>query len=70
MFEIIVGIGVCVVMGKIAGQDGHSGWIWGLITFGLCAACIVIPLPFLRLGIAGILSFAGLIVYKIVAQRR
>ena len=69
MIEIIVGIGVCVVMGKIASHDGQSAWLWGLVTFALCAACLLIPLPFLRFGIAGILSFVGMIAYNMLARK-
>ena len=68
MFEIIVAIGVCVVMAKIASEDDLPGAMWFLITFLLCVASVAIPLPFIRVLIAGVVSFSVMIVYKMRAD--
>ena len=68
MIEIVLGIALCVVMGKIASADNQSPWVWGIVTFVLCAASLLIPLPFLRIGIAGAATFIGMIVYKSVRR--
>ncbi len=60
MFEIILGIIVCSVMGKFASASNRSAVIWGAITFVLCAVSLLIPLPFLRIGIAGIIAFVAM----------
>ena len=64
MFEIVLGIGVCVVVAMIARADERSPVIWFCITFALCLASIFIPIPFLRFLIAGFISFVIMIVWK------
>lgn len=69
MFEYILLIGICVVMAKIASADDQSGMTWFFVTFFLCMGSLLIPLPFIRLLIAGVLSFAAMIGYKMYAAR-
>jgi hypothetical protein len=69
MLEILVAIAAIVAMARIASADGHSALLWGLITFGLCAACLLIPLPLIRVGIAFGLALLAMFAYKIVANR-
>ena len=69
MFEIILGIGVCVVMAKIASQDNESGVIWFCVTFALCLGASYSPLPFLRFLIAGGVAFGLMIAYKMIAKK-
>ena len=70
MLELIVGILAVIAMVKIASADDQSPWIWGAITFALFIACVfLIPLPFLRVGIAFGLAFIGMITYKVAANR-
>lgn len=65
MLEIIVAIMLIVLIVKVADRDGQSTLLWGAVTFVAAAACIaLIPLPFLRLGIAGLIVFAAMIGYK------
>ncbi len=68
MLEIIVGIGVCVLMAKIASIDRQSGKVWFFITLGICVLCLLIPLPIFRMAIAGVIAFVSMIVYKMVAS--
>ncbi len=69
MFEIILGVFMCVTMGKIASADDQSGVVWGFITFAFCLIAMLIPLPFIRLGIAGVGAFATLMAYKMIGKR-
>jgi len=70
MFELIIGIMAIAAMVKVASADGQSGALWGFITFALCVACVLlIPLPFLRIGIAFFLAFIGMVVYKVAANK-
>lgn len=70
MFEIILAIGACVVIGKVASADGRSAIVWGLVTAGLCAASLVIPIPFLRILIAFGMAFVAMIVVKAIRGDR
>ena len=56
---------------KIASADDQAIWLWGCITLALCIlSVIVMPnLPFVRVGIAFVLAFIGMIVYKVAADR-
>ena len=70
MLEIFVCIATIVAMAKIASADDQSPLLWGLITFALVAACVVlIPLPFIRVGIAFVVAIAAMITYKVVSNR-
>ena len=70
MLEFIVLGAMIVLMVKIADFEDESKLLWGLVTFGLCGASLfVIPLPFLRVVIAGVVTFVILTVYRIVAKR-
>ena len=68
MFELVLALGVCVLMAKIASADDQSAIIWFCVTFAFCVAATLIPLPFLRFMIAGLVSFAAMIGYKMAAQ--
>ena len=70
MLEIIVVVLLIVAMVKIAGNDNQSPLLWGIVTFVVAAACIVLipSLPFIRVGIAGVLVFVGMIGYKTVSN--
>jgi len=69
MLELGIGLGVCIIMAKIASEDNESAAIWFCLTFALCVATSVMPLPYLRYLIAGGASFGLLVTYKIVAKR-
>ena len=70
MLELIVGILAISAVVKIASADGQSGLLWGLVTFGLIVACMMlVPLPFLRVGLAGVLALVAMFGYKVVANR-
>ena len=70
MLELIVVVAMIVLMARIANADDQSPWLWGGLTFALCAAAIVfIPLPFVRLAIVGVVVFMGMIAYKVVKDR-
>ena len=64
MLEIGRVVAACAAMGKIADADGRSSIIWGTITLGLCLASLAIPLPFLRVLLAGVVAFIVMMIAK------
>ena len=70
MLELIVLAAMVVLMVKIADFEDESKLLWGFITFALCGgSLLVIPLPFFRIVIAGVVTFVIFMVYRIVAKR-
>jgi hypothetical protein len=70
VIEILLGIVMVVGMARIASSQGDSAVLWGVITFVLTAAAIVlIPLPFARVLIAGAVAFGAMIAANIVRQK-
>ena len=69
MIEVGLGIAACFAVAKVASVENESGIIWGAITFLLCAVSLLVPLPFLRIFIAGLLAFVLMIVYKMTRGR-
>ncbi len=57
MFEFIAIIAATIAMSRMAETDRGEGLKWGAITFGLCVASFVIPLPFLRILLACGIAF-------------
>lgn len=57
MFEFILIISAVIGIGRMAEQDRGEGFKWGAITFALCLASFIIPMPFLRILLAMIVSF-------------
>lgn len=68
VLEIALIIGTCVIMSRIAEADDESGIIWGSVTFLLCLAGMLVPLPFLRVFVAGVVAFVLMLVYKIIRK--
>lgn len=64
MIEIGLVIATCAAMWKIADADGRSAIVWGIITLGLCLASLAIPLPGLRVLLAGVIAFVAMMVAK------
>lgn len=59
MLEIAMGIGLCVVMARLAAASRRSPGAWAGIAIVACAASILIPLPFIRFLIAGVVVFVA-----------
>lgn len=57
MFEFILAIAASIAMGRFAETDRQEGLKWGAITFVLCLASFLIPLPFLRVLLACGIAF-------------
>jgi hypothetical protein len=68
--EILLIIGMCVLMVRIANYDDESGFLWGGIALVLCLVSLVIPIPIFRILIAGVAAFVAYFVYKLVSHRR
>ena len=70
MFEIVVAIAAIVAMAKIADADDQSPLLWGLITFALIAASVVlVPLAFIRVGVAFVVAIIAMITFKVVRNQ-
>lgn len=69
MIELVMIAAACIAMYRIAENDEQSPWAWVAITFGICMLCLAIPLPLIRVGIAAVIAFGGMIAYKVVTNR-
>jgi len=69
MIEIILGVVLCAGMAKIASADDQSGIVWGFVTFIILLGCLAIPIPYVRVLIAGGATFVAMIGWKAVADR-
>ncbi len=68
MLEIIFGLFVCGAMAKIAVADEQSGVLWFCVTFAMCIVVVLfIPLPYIRMLIAGVLAIGAMMGYKAFA---
>ncbi len=68
MFEWLMVLALCVFMYRVAVHENTSGWLWALITFVLCIGSLYIPLPFLRVLIAGGAAFGAMFVFKLLGD--
>ena len=68
ILELAVLIGACVVMYRVAQAEDLSGAFWVLITFSLCIGSLFLPLPFLRIIIAGAAAFGAMLVFKLLGD--
>ena len=69
MIEILIGVAAVIAMIRIADAEEQSRLIWGSVTVGLMILSLLLPLPMVRVALAGILAFVAMFVYKIVANR-
>jgi succinate-acetate transporter protein len=69
MIEIGLAVAACILMSKIADAEGRSTLVWGTLTLLLCVGSLAIPLPFLRILLAGVVAFIALMVAKARAGR-
>lgn len=56
---------VCGGIGRIADVDGHSPLAWAGLTLVLCLASLMLPVPVLRLVLAGYTAFALMFLYNL-----
>ena len=68
MIEIVLGIALCVLMAKIADADGQSAFLWGGVTLVLCLLSLLIPIPFLRFLMAGVVAFIAMLAVKMARK--
>lgn len=69
--EIVLLIAACVLMYRIADADDNgSPLIWAVATFlfGLATVFFLPMWPFVRVGLAVVLAFVGMIVWNVVAE--
>jgi hypothetical protein len=69
VLELILAIVLIVAVVKVANIENRSPVLWGVITFLISAACVVvIPIPFLRIGVAFIAAFAAMMIMKMAGK--
>jgi len=61
MFEFLLIIAASIAIGRVGESERGEGLKWGAITFGLCLASLLIPLPFLRVLLACGVAFGLMI---------
>ena len=70
MFELIL---IAIMVGaivKIASADDQSPLAWGGVALLLgIACCMIVPFPFIRVLLAGMLTFGAMIGYKVMANK-
>jgi hypothetical protein len=70
MLEMAVTFGIVVLMARMAGMEGKSGFLVGGITLAACIAAIyLIPLPLIRVLIAAFGVFIGWTVLNMLGKR-
>jgi hypothetical protein len=57
---------VCAVLGRVADADGHSPMVWAGVTLALCLASLLVPVPVLRLVLAGYVAIAAMFIYNLL----
>ena len=57
---------VCAVLGRVADADGHSPLVWASVTLALCVASLLVPIPVLRLVLAGYVAITAMFVYNLL----
>lgn len=69
MFGWAILIAAIIIVAKCAEMDGKSGTKWGFITFGICFACTLIPIPLVNLIIGFVISFLVLFAAKVITNK-
>ena len=69
MCEWVMCVFVIVAMVKVASHEDLSPWVWGAASFAICILCLLIPLPFVRIIIALVLSFVAMTAYNYYQRR-
>jgi hypothetical protein len=69
IIELVMAVAVVVAMVKIADMENQSSFIWGAVAVAALVLCFALPLPFFRVLVAGVISYAAMFVYKVVANK-
>jgi uncharacterized membrane protein YgdD (TMEM256/DUF423 family) len=65
MLELLLLVALVIAMGKVADAENRSPMLWGGLTLLVgIASFFVVPIPFARLLIVGVVMFAGMMVAK------
>lgn len=64
MFEWIMIVAATIAMARFGEADRDQGLLWGAITFVLCLASLVLPLPLIRIGLVCVIVFVLMMVTK------
>lgn len=69
MIEIVLYCVVVIVMFKVARLENRSGLLWGGFTALVCVGSLFIPLVYLRVLIAAVVSFLSMTALKMVIRQ-
>jgi hypothetical protein len=64
MFEFILIIAAVIAMARAAEADSQTGLKWGAITFAACLLSLIIPIPYIRVGLACLAVFVAMTMTK------
>jgi hypothetical protein len=67
MIEIALRVCICLFIGRAAELDGHSSVLWGAIALALCILSTLIPIPGLRVLIAGLVAYGAKFAYNLTS---
>ncbi len=65
-YEIYITIFFAALVGMGAKADDDASWKWVSITAGLCMISTLLPLPYLRIVVAGVLAFFLLVFVQVI----
>ena len=69
MFELIMMVILVITMSRIADADGQSPLVWGMVALLVSFLCyFMIPLPFGRMLLAGVITFVAMTAYKMAKK--
>lgn len=69
ILELVMIIALIVLFARMAAMDDNSPVIWGVVTGVVCVGVAFIPLPVLRIGIAGVVVFSMMIGWRVISDR-
>ncbi len=62
--ELVLLLTLSTGMAKVADSEGRSALLWGVLTLGIGMACLAIPMPYLRVLLAGALALVMMMIAK------
>jgi hypothetical protein len=70
MLELVLLAAVVGAVVKVALADDQSPFVWGGVAALLgIACCMFVPLPWIRVLLAGLLTYGAMIGYKLMANK-
>ena len=60
---------LCVFMAHVAAAEKRSRAFWAILTFVLCALSGAIPLAYVRVLLAGVVSYGLMLAHKLITEK-